>query len=111
MRAGRLRWLVTIEHSPETQSRGELGGYESQWVPFAQVYAGIDPLSGRALEAAQARHGEVTAEVRIRYLEGVTDGMRVVDRGKVYAIQYVLNTKNQYREMVLGCSCGVSEGG
>jgi len=111
MRSGRLRWLVTIEHSPEPQNRGELGGYQAQWVPLAEVFAGIEPLSGRALEAAQARHGEVTTEIRIRYRDDVTDGMRVMDRGKVYAIQYVINVKNQYRELLLGCSLGTSEGG
>lgn len=111
MRSGRLRWLVTIEHSPESQNRGELGGYEAQWVPLAEVFAEINPLNGRALEAAQSRHGEVTAEIRIRYRDDVTDAMRVAYRGNVYAIHYVYNVKNQYRELILGCSLGTSEGG
>ena len=111
MRAGRLRWLVDLQHSPEPQNRGELGGYEAQWVSLAEIWADINPLSGRALEAAQARHSEVTVEIRIRYRADITDGMRIVYRGVTYAIQYSLNLKNAYREMSLYCSVGPSAGG
>ena len=111
MRSGRLRWLVTIEHSPEPQNRGELGGYEAQWVPLAEVFAEINPLNGRALEAAQSRHGEVTAEIP-HSLPRRRDGCDASGISRQCVRHPLrLQRENQYRELILGCSLGTSDGG
>lgn len=108
MDIGQLRHSVTIERPAET--RGQMGSQKKAWAPICQTWARVQPLSGRALEVAQALHAEVTVKVTIRYRADVDETCRVVYRGTNYAVQYVLNPDEQNRELQLYCTTGVSDG-
>lgn len=108
MRAGSLQHRITIERPAET--RGQMGSQKKAWAPICQTWARVQPLSGRALEVAQALHAEVTVKITIRYRADVAETCRVLYRGTVYAVQYVLNPEEQNRELQLYCTTGVSDG-
>ncbi len=108
MDIGQLRHSVTIERPAET--RGQMGSQKKAWAPICQTWARVQPLSGRALEVAQALHAEVTVKITIRHRADVDSTCRVTYRGQVYVVQYVLNPEEQNRELQLYCTSGVSDG-
>lgn len=109
MRAGKLRHRITIQ-SRHT-ARGTMGGESAQWVDVAQCLpAAIEPLNGRELLTAQQVQSEITVRIRLRYRPGIEAKMRVLYRGEVYSIQYVINPELLNRELQLMCSVGVNEG-
>ncbi|MGB9845892.1 MAG: phage head closure protein, partial [Desulfotomaculales bacterium] len=84
MNAGQLRHRVIIQRPTETKDqykRPAIG-----WADFATVWAAVEPLSGREFLLAQNTNTELTIRVRIRYLRGVTPGMRVKYGDRVFDI-------------------------
>lgn len=110
MRAGKLRHKVTIQARGEVQDLVS-GGMVPGWTDFASVWASIEPLSARDFIAAQANQSEITARIVIRYREGILPTMRILHRGKVYAIQGALPDAHSGLEyLTLPVSEGVSDG-
>ena len=111
MRAGKLRHKVTIQAPGLTQDPVS-GEMLPGWTDFASVFASIEPLSARDFIAAQANQSEITARIVIRYREGILPTMRILHRGKVYAIQGVLpDAKSGLEYLTLPVSEGVGDGG
>lgn len=110
MRAGKLRHKVTIQ-SPGPAQDPDSGDMVPSWTDFASVWASIEPLSARDFIAAQANQSEITARIVIRYREGILPTMRILHRGKVYAIQGALpDAKSGLEYLTLPVSEGVSDG-
>jgi SPP1 family predicted phage head-tail adaptor len=63
------------------------------WTPVCTVWAAREPLAARAREyfSAAAINAEMTVRYRIRYRQGITPDMRVVDEGRIYNITTVLD--------------------
>ena len=57
-----------------------------QWVDLMPLWAKVTHLSGKDLIAAQASNSKVVARVKIRYREDIDTTMRVIYKGKTYAI-------------------------
>lgn len=108
MDIGSLNHQITIERPAET--RGQMGSQKKAWSPVCNTWARVQPLSGRALEVAQALHSEVTVKITMRWRSDVDGTCRVTYRGQVYAVQYVLNPEEANRELQLYCTVGTSEG-
>lgn len=108
--AGKLRHKVTVEQLViNINSYGEQD--PAQWVPFAEVWAAIEPLSGREFLAASQTQSSVTCRITIRALEGLLPSMRISHRGKVYNIAAILTDPVSGREyFTLPCSEGANEG-
>ena len=102
MRAGLLRKRVTIQRATE----GAADDYNQtvlSWSTLATRWAGIKPMSGQErLESAQVG-ADVTHEVRLRWLDGVTPKDRISYDGRVFNIQSVINTAERGVEAVLLC--------
>ena len=110
MRAGKLRHKVMIQAPGLTQDPVS-GDMVPGWADFASVFASIEPLSARDFIAAQANQSEITARIVIRYREGILPTMRILHRGKVYAIQGALPDAHSGLEYItLPVSEGVSDG-
>jgi len=110
MRAGKLRHKVTIQAPGLTQDP-VTGEMLPGWTDLASVWASIEPLSARDFIAAQANQSEITARIVIRYREGILPTMRILHRGKVYAIQGALPDAHSGLEYItLPVSEGVSDG-
>jgi len=111
MKAGDLRHRVTLQQlvtgSPQNTTAGEP---DQAWGDVATVWAAVEPLQGRALEAAQMIQSEVTGRIRIRYRAGVTAAMRVSFDGRLYDIKAVVDPDERHRELVLYTAQGVNDG-
>jgi len=86
VRAGQLRHRVTIEKY--VKGRRDDDGYNlpSQWIENGKLWAKVTPLSSKDLMSAQAEQSEVTARMMVRYNTEIDTTMRVIWKGKVYAI-------------------------
>jgi len=114
IKAGKLRHRVTLQAPGLTQDpvSGEMVPGWADWpVAGAKHWASIEPLSARDFIAAQANQSEITARIVIRYREGILPTMRILHRGKVYAIQGVLPDADSGLEYItLPVSEGVKDG-
>jgi SPP1 family predicted phage head-tail adaptor len=108
MRSGNLRRLVTLQAlaggSPRQGSSGERADAYSD---FATVRAGIRMLSGRELTVAQQRNPEISVQVEMRYLAGVSAGMRISHLGVYYPVLDVRDPDLEQKRLVLDCSAGI----
>jgi SPP1 family predicted phage head-tail adaptor len=109
MHAGALKERVVIEE--RTTAQDEFGQPVETWLPWATVYASIEPLSGREFFAAQQANAEITARIRIRYQPEVNARMRIVHAGRIYNIRAVIDPGMRHEELELMCSEGVNDGG
>lgn len=86
IKAGELRHRVIIQRY--NSSAKDKDGFElpSQWVEHAALYAKITPLSSNDLISAQSEQSEVTARMKVRYRTDIDTTMRVIWKGRVFAI-------------------------
>lgn len=112
--AGKLRHRVTLERRCTDQDSVS-GDISDAWIPVANLWAAIEPLSAREFIEASALQSKVTARITIRFRPGVKAAMRLVHKGRlgrmVYNIEGVLSDKESGLEyLTLPCSEGVNEG-
>jgi len=89
MYAQQLRSVVTIEkHSTEYDEAGQQ--VQAGWTTFATVRGDVRHMSGTESIKADAVASVVRASIRIRWLDGVTSGMRVKVSNSVYEIRAVM---------------------
>lgn len=84
--AGDLRHRVTIQAYADGGRDEDGFPMPSTWSDYVQLWAKVTPLSSRDLIAAQAAQSEVVARMVIRHRTDITTDMRVIYRGKIYAI-------------------------
>jgi len=94
---GKFRYLVTIE---KLDGNLDAAGQEIQnWVSHGQRYASIEPLNARELYTARQLFADVTTQMTMRYLAGVTPKMRISYSGRVWNIRSIINAENANREL------------
>ena len=84
MNAGDLRHRVTIQSKTDTPDG--MAGFTTTWATFATVFGAIWPTSAKELILNQQLRGTVTHRVRIRYLAGVTSGMKILFGSRIFNI-------------------------
>lgn len=105
--AGKLRHRVTIQQQVETQNP-DTGAVTVEWGLHADCWAEYVASSVREFIAAAAVQSEVKGRFTVRTDEGVTADMRVIHRGKAYAILGVMPDPDSGLEyMTLAVSEGV----
>lgn len=102
MKAGDLRRRVTIQQPVESEDQFRTPAVS--WEPYATVWAAVEPLSGREFIEAQNTKSELSVRIRMRYLAGVTPGMRVLYGARIFDIKVVIDLEERHREMHLMCS-------
>lgn len=109
-----LRHSVTIQHlvagSPSQKPNGEPN---EVWVDYlTPVSAEWVTLRGAALFAAQEQRSEVRGIWRIRWREGITSKMRIVQNGLYYDIAFVppFDRNGKKLEMDLEVTEGMTNG-
>lgn len=45
--------------------------------------------------------GPVIVDIRLRYLSGITNAMRINENGKIYHIRSIMDTDDRHRELVI----------
>ena len=105
--AGKLRHRVTIQQEVETQNPNT-GAVSVSWVTYADLWAEYVAQSVREFIAAAAVQSEVKGRFTVRTDETISPEMRVVHRGKAYAILGVMPDPDSGLEyMTLAVSEGV----
>jgi len=99
MDIGKLKTKILIEQVIETAN--DYGELIKTWSTFAPAWAEIRPITGREYYAANQINAEITAEIRIRYVAGITPKMRVNNNSQLFDIKTVINTQNANKEIVL----------
>ena len=96
-----MRHRIRIESATETQ--GSDGSLIQTWHTFATVWASIEPLAGKEYFAAGREQASVSHRIRIRYLPGVSHGMRVNWESRLLEIESAINLWERNRELILMC--------
>lgn len=110
------RHRVDIQR-PVTSQDSETGEIAVTWVNFhADVPCSINPLSVRDFIQAQAMQSEVSVRISFRWLDGLTNNMRLIGvcgchSGKVYNPEGFLEDPDSARLYVTApCKEGVNTG-
>ena len=91
MKVGRMRYRIKIQ-SPSDET-DIYANPKDEWTVFKEVWADIVPVSGREYFAAQQAMSETQLKIYIRYLEGITQKMRIMHGDVAYEILTVLGDK------------------
>lgn len=103
MRAGRLDRRLTIQTFTTTQDVNS-GEMVKSWATFASVMGGKREMTAKERFAAQQDVSERTCLWTIRWLDGVTAKMRILDdRGELWDIEAVPEGYGRARTMELPC--------
>ena len=96
--AGAMRYQVRIESRSSVQDSA--GEPELIWQSFASRRAELARTPGREI-FAQGREARVPTVWKLRFLDGVTPGMRLLCRGKVYDIISAIDPDGRRAETVI----------
>lgn len=97
--SGRLRHKVRLQDQQIAQD-STTGEMVKTWVTIAEPWAEVVPMSAREFIAASAEQSEVRGRMTIRYRGDVDASMRIVHRGKWYAIQGVMEDAESGKEHI-----------
>ncbi|HJV73166.1 MAG TPA: phage head closure protein [Noviherbaspirillum sp.] len=113
MAAGKRRHLIEVqERSTETDAFGES---LTTWATLFSTQAGISPLSGRELFAAQAINVEITHQIEVLYRPEWANpkraaAYRILFRGRIFDIKSAINVDERNREVQIFTSEGLNNG-
>lgn len=96
---GRLRERVTIQQATET--RNSLGETVQSWETFAERWASVEGISSREFLIHGQQKTEISHRVRMRYVDGMTQAMRLLWRGRVLEIASLLEHANRSEHEML----------
>lgn len=91
--AGRLRERVTVQQASE--NRTPLGEVTQTWGTYATRWASVEGISAREYFLQGHQQTEASHRVRMRYLSGLTQQMRLLWRGRVLEIVSILEHDNR----------------
>ena len=100
MKAGELKHYITIEKPKMVVN--DRGGKDKSWETFASCWASIKPVSGREFVAGIQTESEITTHIKIRYLAGIKNDMRVKSGSVYYKIEYVIEDLSDYSVLIYG---------
>lgn len=101
IRSGELRERVTIQVSAE--SRNNLGETTLTWADFTTRWASVEGVSAREVLLNGQQDINLTHRVRMRYVDGLTQNMRLIWRGRTLEVISLLEHNNR-SEHELICS-------
>lgn len=84
-----------------TQTSDGQGGFTESWTTSATVWASIEPLKGWERMQAMQVQTPVTHKLVMRYRSGVSTGMRILYKARVFAIKEVINEMEQDRFLII----------
>lgn len=97
--AGSLRERVTVQQASE--SRNAIGETVLSWSTFAERWASVEGVSARESLSYGQQQISVSHRVRIRYLAGLTQSMRIQWRGRTLEIISLLEHGNRSEHELL----------
>lgn len=101
MLSQQLRHRVKLQSKSVVQD--SYGQETITWTDEAQIWASIEPISGREYFLAKQVQAETTHRIRIRYYSGVRADWRVLYGTRVFNIESVINPEEANKEIILMC--------
>jgi SPP1 family predicted phage head-tail adaptor len=103
MDINKLDKRVIIEQNMGNVSDGA-GNKIPNWQPIAEVWAGVKPLNGSQTNIAEKKAAQITHNVKMRYrTDIVKDKHRINFKGRILAIEYIINKDERNVELNLQC--------
>ncbi len=99
MDAGRLRERVTVQQAAE--SRNALGETVLAWSTYAERWASVEGVSAREALAAGQQDVTITHRVRMRYVSGMTQNMRISWRSRTLHVVSLLEYDNRTEHVAI----------
>ena len=99
MDAGRLRERVTVQLAAE--SRNALGETVLAWSTYAERWASVEGVSAREALAAGQQDVTITHRVRMRYVSGMTQNMRISWRSRTLHVVSLLEYDNRTEHVAI----------
>lgn len=99
MRTGQMRHQVVIQVRSTAQDT--YGEQVQSWTEFATRRALVERSRGSEIWASAQRSGRVPVVFHLRYLDGVTPGMRVLFDGRVHNILSAIDQEGRGEELIL----------
>ena len=108
LKAGKYNKVITIEarNYPRERETNLHGEHKAFWKHIATVRASVEPLQGREYFSGPFQMGENIIRIRIRYIEGITNKMRIKYGNRLLAIYSVIDSMEAHRELQLMCKEG-----
>jgi SPP1 family predicted phage head-tail adaptor len=107
---GKLRSLITIQQRSSGKSAS--GQPVNTWTTFKQVYARLRSVTGSENFKGEQYSPEVTHEVTLRFVDGITPMMRVLTPdGKILDIKSANYGERKLDDVVLTCVERISKSG
>ena len=101
---GELRHRLTLQQPVRTADGG--GGADVAWTDVADLWASVEPLSGRETLAAERAQAIVSHRIRLRYRTGVASEMRFKLGTRLFNIRSVIDEGERRRWLVCLCEEG-----
>lgn len=93
-----------IDFLQRQQGRDDYGEPIDTWEPFKEgIWASKDPLLGNEYFNALTANTKVEVKFNMRYVDGVTNEMRIKHGNETYEILSAINVKGLNRELLCYC--------
>lgn len=99
MRIGSLKHKIVIQTPQHIQN--SVGEPSVVWEKFSEVFAEIKPILGKEYMANSGLNAEITHQITIRYLPGLTPLKRILFGDRIFNIESVINIYENNRVMQL----------
>lgn len=112
IKAGKYNKVISIQKRDYDKERNSTpyGNSIPIWKNVTTVRASVEPLQGREYFSGPFQMGENIIRVRIRYLEGITNKMRIKYGKRLFDIYSVIDSMESHRELQLMCKEGEAYG-
>lgn len=92
-------------------SQDKYGESVETWKPFISgVWASYEPLLGNEYFASYTTNAKVEVKFNMRYIDGITNDMRIQHGDEIYEILSAVNVKGLNRELLCYCKKVASHG-
>jgi SPP1 family predicted phage head-tail adaptor len=92
-----------IDFLARSDSQDDYGEPNGTWETFKTVWASKEPILGNEYLTALTTDTKVEVKFNCRYVEGVTNEMRIQHGAEVYEILSAINVKSLNRELLCYC--------
>ena len=93
-----------IDFLKQVKGYDDYGEPVDEWAPFKSgVWASKDPLLGNEYFTALTNDSKVEVKFNMRYVDGITNEMRIKHGDEVYEILSSVNVQSLNRELLCYC--------
>ncbi|MDD4431692.1 MAG: phage head closure protein [Bacteroidales bacterium] len=97
------RYRHKIDFLQRTTGQDDYGEPYGTWEIFKTVWASKEPLLGNEFFTAFTTDTKVEVKFNMRFVEGITNEMRIQHGTEVYEILSAINVKSLNRELLCYC--------